>query len=43
VVLLGPNGVGKTHLAIAFGLRATAASIKTRFMTAADLMLQLQT
>jgi len=42
VVLLGPSGVGKTHLAIALGLRATAASIKTRFITAADLMLQLQ-
>ena len=43
VVLLGPSGVGKTHLAIALGLRATSASIKTRFVTAADLMLQLQT
>jgi DNA replication protein DnaC len=43
VVLLGPSGVGKTHLAIAMGLRATAASIKTRFISAADLMLQLQT
>ena len=43
VVLLGPSGVGKTHVAIALGLRATAASIKTRFITAADLMLQLQT
>jgi DNA replication protein DnaC len=43
VVLLGPSGVGKTHLAIALGLRATAASVKTRFVTAADLMLQLQT
>jgi DNA replication protein DnaC len=43
LVLLGPSGVGKTHLAIALGLRATAASIKTRFVTAADLMLQLQT
>jgi DNA replication protein DnaC len=40
VVLLGPSGVGKTHLAIALGLRATSASIKTRFITAADLMLQ---
>ena len=43
VVLLGPSGVGKTHLAIALGLRATSASIKTRFIAAADLMLQLQT
>lgn len=42
VVLLDASGVGKTHLAIALGLRATAASVKTRFITAADLMLQLQ-
>ena len=42
VVMLGASGVGKTHLAIALGLRATTASIKTRFISAADLMLQLQ-
>ena len=41
VVLLGPSGVGKTHLAIALGYRATQSGIKTRFITAADLMLQL--
>lgn len=41
VVLLGPSGVGKTHLASAFALKATQAGIKTRFITAADLMLQL--
>jgi DNA replication protein DnaC len=41
VVLIGPSGVGKTHLAIALGYRATQAGIKTRFITAADLMLQL--
>jgi DNA replication protein DnaC len=41
VVLLGPSGVGKTHLAIALGYRATQAGIKTRFISAADLMLQL--
>jgi DNA replication protein DnaC len=43
VVLLGPSGVGKTHLAIALGHRAVLAGIKTRFITAADLMLQLAT
>jgi DNA replication protein DnaC len=43
VVLLGPSGVGKTHLAIALGYRAAQAGIKTRFVTAADLMLQLAT
>jgi DNA replication protein DnaC len=41
VVLLGPSGVGKTHIASALALKATQASIKTRFITAADLMLQL--
>jgi DNA replication protein DnaC len=41
VVLLGPSGVGKTHLAVAIGYKATMAGIKTRFVSAADLMLQL--
>jgi DNA replication protein DnaC len=41
VVLVGPSGVGKTHLAIALGVRATQAGIKTRFTTAADLLLTL--
>ncbi len=40
-VLLGPSGVGKTHLAIALGYAATQAGIKTHFVAAADLMLQL--
>jgi DNA replication protein DnaC len=43
VVLLGPSGVGKTHLAIALGYRATQSGIKTRFVSAAELMLQLVT
>lgn len=41
VVLLGPSGLGKTHLAIALAYRAVMAGLKTRFVTAADLMLQL--
>ncbi len=41
VVLLGPSGVGKSHLALALAYRAVMARIKTRFITAADLMLQL--
>lgn len=41
VVFLGPSGVGKSHLAIALAYRAIMARIKTRFITAADLMLQL--
>lgn len=43
VVLVGPSGVGKTHLAMALGYKATQAGIKTRFMTAADLLLTLTT
>jgi DNA replication protein DnaC len=43
IVLLGPSGVGKSHLAISLGLKAVARGIKTRFITAADLMLQLAT
>jgi DNA replication protein DnaC len=41
VVLVGPSGVGKTHLATALGFRATRAGIKTRFTSAADLLLTL--
>lgn len=33
VVLLGPSGVGKTHLAIALAYRAIMAGIKTRFIS----------
>ena len=43
VMLLGPSGVGKSHLAIALAHRAVMAGIKVRFITAADLMLQLAT
>lgn len=43
IVLLGPSGVGKTHVAIALGYLATLAGPKTRFITAADLLLQLDT
>lgn len=43
IVLLGPSGVGKTHLATALAYRAVMAGIKTRFISAADLMLQLAT
>jgi len=41
VVLLGPSGVGKTHIALALGHRAVMAGHKVRFISAADLMLQL--
>jgi len=42
ILLLGPSGVGKTHLAIALGYLCTQSRIKTRFMTMADLLLQLE-
>ena len=41
VVLLGASGLGKTHLAIALGWQATQMGIKTRFITAADLIVAL--
>lgn len=42
VVLLGPPGVGKTHLAIALGVAATNAGYRTYFTSAADLVSYLQ-
>ena len=41
IVLLGPSGVGKTHLAIAIAYLAAQQRMKVRFITAADLLLQL--
>ena len=41
VVLLGPSGVGKTHIALALGHRAVMAGHRVRFVGAADLMMQL--
>lgn len=43
IVLLGPSGVGKSHLAVSLAYKAILAGHKTRFITAADLMLQLAT
>jgi DNA replication protein DnaC len=40
VVFLGPSDVGKTH--IAFGYLATQKGYKTRFLSAADLVLMLE-
>ena len=42
VIFLGPSGTGKSHLAMALGIRATEKGYKVRFLTAADLMLQLE-
>ncbi len=41
VVLLGPSGVGKTHIASALGYKAVQSGMKTRFISASDLILQL--
>lgn len=38
VLLLGPPGVGKTHLAIALGMVAIAQSLSVYFLTIADLL-----
>jgi DNA replication protein DnaC len=43
VVMLGPSGVSKTHLAIALGYMATQRGWKVRFTTAADLVMLLET
>lgn len=41
VLLLGPPGVGKTHLAIALGIAATEAGYRTYFTSAQDLVRHL--
>jgi DNA replication protein DnaC len=43
IVLIGPSGVGKSHLAISLAYQAVMRGIKVRFISAADLMLQLAT
>jgi DNA replication protein DnaC len=42
VILLGPPGVGKTHLGIALGVAATEAGYRTYFTSAADMVAALQ-
>jgi len=41
VILLGPPGVGKTHLAIAFGMEAAERRLSVKFTTAARLVASL--
>jgi DNA replication protein DnaC len=41
VLLLGPPGVGKTHPAVALGLKAIEAGYSTLFLSAAGLIAQL--
>jgi DNA replication protein DnaC len=41
VVLLGPPGVGKTHIAVALGLEAASRRMQVKFTTAAKLVASL--
>jgi len=41
LVLYGPVGTGKTHLAVALGVKACELGIKTRFFTVATLVTKL--
>jgi len=41
VIILGPPGVGKTHLAIALGVKAVEAGYSVLFLTLENLMLRL--
>jgi len=41
VIALGPSGVGKTHIALGFGLAACQRGLKVRFTTAAALVHEL--
>lgn len=42
IILLGPSGTGKTHLAISLGYLITQQRQKVKFITASDLLLQLE-
>lgn len=42
IILLGPPGVGKTHLAIGLGVAASTAGYRTLFTSASDLVHALQ-
>lgn len=41
LVLYGPVGTGKTHLATAIGVKACSLGIRTKFFTAAELVVRL--
>jgi DNA replication protein DnaC len=42
LIFIGSPGTGKTHLAIALGRTATQKRFKVKFLTIADLMLQME-
>lgn len=43
VVLLGPPGTGKTHLAIGLGIKAAQSGYRVAFATAVDWVVRLKT
>ncbi len=42
IIFIGSPGTGKTHLAISLGYLATRERLKVKFVTVADLMLQME-
>ena len=42
IIFIGSPGTGKTHLAISLGYLATQQRLRVKFITAADLLLQLE-
>lgn len=42
LILIGPPGVGKTHLAIALGIKACEAQLNCRFITASEIREQFR-
>jgi DNA replication protein DnaC len=43
IIILGPSGTGKTHVAIALGYAATQLGIRVRFISASDLLVNIET
>lgn len=41
ILLVGPPGVGKTHLAVAIGIKAATARYRVKFITAEELTMEL--
>lgn len=43
IILVGPPGVGKTHLAVALGIKACEQRIRCLFITASDIIAEMKT